>query len=418
MEVPGQRRIAVIMSLYSYKASDISGKIMKGTLDASDEKQAAGKIQDMGYIPIRVVRVGRDSTAHISRNIMSLFQRVSAKDVMMFTQDLAALLGAGLPVDRALSVLLNATENAKFKEIVSQILKDVQGGSYLSDAMLKHSDIFSSFYVNMIRAGEAGGVLEPVLERLAASLESSQELKDYIISAMIYPIFLVMVGGISIVILMTFVIPKFAVIFSGMKQAIPLSTLILIESSKFITNWWWLILSAVIAGIWAIRQWLNTPSGRVKTDAYQLKMPIMGDLVKKIETARFSRTLGTLVKSGVPILQAILLVRDIIGNRIISGAMSRVYDRVKEGERLSKPLNESGLFPSLAVQMITVGEESGRLDEMLLRIADNYEKIIRNMIKRLISLLEPAMILVMGLMVGFIVISMLTAIFSMNDMPF
>lgn len=235
---------------------------------------------------------------------------------------------------------------------------------------------------------------------------------------MIYPIFLVMVGGISIIILMTFVIPKFAVIFSSMKQAIPLSTLILIESSKFITNWWWLILSAIIAGIWAIRQWLNTPAGRLKTDAYQLKMPVMGDLVKKIETARFSRTLGTLVNSGVPILQAILLVRDIIGNRIISGAMSRVYDRVKEGERLSKPLQDSGLFPSLAVQMITVGEESGRLDEMLLRIADNYEKIIRNMIKRLISLLEPAMILLMGLMVGFIVISMLTAIFSMNDMPF
>ncbi len=409
------------MSVYSYKAADISGKIVKGTLDAANEKSAADRLHDMGYIPIKISQAGNAAgqmNLRLSGDIFSFFKKASVKDVMLFTQDLSALLTAGLPVDRALAILITVTEKENFKGIVRDILKSVEGGSYLSDAMAKHPRVFSDFYVNMIRAGEAGGVLDAVLERLGDFLESSQELRDYVKSALIYPIFLVFVGGISIIILMTFVIPKFSVMFSDMGNAIPLSAWFLMGLSEFLRTYWWLIVGLMTVIYLSVLQYIKTPAGRLQTDIWKIRMPIIGDMVRKIEVARFARTLGTMIKSGVPILQALDLVRAIIGNKVITAAMERIHDRVKEGERLSATLKDSGIFPSLAVQMITVGEESGKLDEMLLRVAENYEKIVRNTVKRFISILEPAMILVMGLVVGFIVISMLMAIFSMNEMPF
>jgi len=407
------------MSVYSYKATDLSGKIIKGTLDAGDEKTAVGKLQEMGYIPIRIAQSGGIQKASgISAGFSALFQRISTKDVMVFTQDLSTLLEAGLPVDRSLSILTDVSENEKFATVIQEIRKSVQGGAYLSDAMSMHPAVFSKFYVNMVRAGEAGGVLGTVLERLGEFLETSQELKEYIRSALVYPLFLLFVGGISVIILLVFVIPKFSVIFADMGQAIPLSTRILLTMSNILKSFWWLILPAAGGIVIAFRRYANTPAGRQRLDRCNLRVPLIGDLIRKIEVARFARTLGTLMGNGVPILRALELVRDIISNTVIAGALETVRERVKEGERLSKPLEDTQVFPSLAVQMITVGEESGKLDEMLVRVAQNYEKNVRNTVKRLISLLEPAMILVMGLVVGFIVISMLTAIFSMNEMPF
>ncbi len=409
------------MSLYSYKATDISGKIVKGTLEAVNEQNAANRLQDMGYIPIKISHSGKEQIQlnhNISKDVLSFFSRISNKDVMLFTQDLSALLKAGLPVDKALSILIDVTEKERFKAIIRDILKSVESGSYLSDAMAKYPNGFSDFYVNMIRAGEAGGVLEAVLDRLGIFLENTQDLRDYIKSALIYPIFLVLVGGISIIILMTVVIPKFSVIFSDMGQTIPFSTRLLLGMSDLLRSYWWIILPGLTGCYISYWQYAKTPAGRFRIDKYKIRFPISGELVKKIEVARFARTLGTLVKSGVPLLQAIDLVKDIIGNKVVAGAMKKIYDRVKEGERLSKPLNDTAIFPSLAIQMITVGEESGRLDEMLLRVADNYEKVVRNTVRRFVNLLEPVMILIMGLVVGFIVISMLMAIFSMNDMPF
>jgi type II secretory pathway component PulF len=270
----------------------------------------------------------------------------------------------------------------------------------------------------MVRAGEAGGVLEAVLSRLGEFLESAQELKDYIKSAMVYPIFLVSVGGLSIIILLTFVIPKFSIIFSDMGQTLPLSTRFLLGTSHLLQSYWWAILLVLGTGYFFLRKYLKTPAGRLKFDRKKMKFPLVGELIKKVEVARFARTLGTLTKSGVPILQALMLVKDILGNKVVSRAMENVYARVKEGDRLSKPLRDTGIFPPLAIQMITVGEETGRLDSMLLRVAESYEKMVRSMVKRLISLLEPAMILFMGLVVGFVVVSMLMAVFSMNEMPF
>jgi len=409
------------MATYSYKAADSSGKIVTGVLEADEEKKVVAELQTLGLIPIRIALTkgnGNRLGLNVSEQFLSLFHGVSSKDVMVFTQDLATLLEAGLPVDRALSLLIESAEKERFKMVVNDILKTVQGGGYLSDAMAKHPKAFTSFYVSMVRAGEAGGVLEAVLSRLGEFLESAQELKDYIKSAMVYPAFLVGVGGLSIIVLLTFVIPKFSVIFSDMGQAIPLSTQFLLGISHLLQSYWWAIIAVLGAGYFFLKKYLNTPVGRLKFDRKKMKFPVVGDLIKKIEVARFARTLGTLTKSGVPILQALLLVKDIMENKVISAAMENVYERVKEGDRLSKPLRDTGIFPPLAIQMITVGEETGRLDRMLLRVAESYEKMVRNTVKRLISLLEPAMILLMGLVVGFVVISMLMAVFSMNEMPF
>jgi len=409
------------MPTFTYKATDASGKILTGNFEAEEERGVVTHLQDMGYIPMRIsqTRKGRVRfDSDVSKIFLSILKGISAKDVMIFTQDLAALLGAGLPVDRTLSILVDATENERLKEVLGEILKTVQGGGDLSDALSKHPRIFSTFYVNMVRAGEAGGVLEDVLDRLGAFLESSQELRDYIKSAMVYPAFLVFVGGISIIILLTFVIPKFAIIFSDMGQSIPLTTRFLLGFSDTLRSYWIFILGGIGAVCFLVRRYIKTPAGRLRLDQYKMKLPLGGELVRKIEVARFARTLGTLSKSGVPILQALNLVKEIMSNRVIARAMEKVYERVKEGERLSRPLRDMGIFPSLAIQMIMVGEETGKLDGMLLRVADNYEKIVRNLVKRFIAFLEPAMILIMGLVVGFIVISMLMAVFSMNEMPF
>ena len=409
------------MSEFSYKATDFSGRVITGRMDAPDERAAAARLQGMGYIPMRIrpggLGINRFDPGRLKR-LGSLIHRVSTKDVMLFTQDLSALLKAGLPIDRSLGILIDTLERERLREIVRDVLKTVQGGSDLSGAISRYPGAFSDFYVNMVRAGEAGGVLEAVLDRLGLFLESSQELKDFIKSALVYPAFLVFVGGVSIIILMTFVIPKFSMIFSDLGANIPFSTQLLIGTSSWVKSYWWTIVLAAISICLLYGRVAGTPSGRLRIDRFKLECPFMGDLIRKVEVARFARTLGTLVKSGVPILQALRLVKDIIGNRVISRALDHVHDRVKEGDRLSRSLENAGVFPALAIQMITVGEEAGKLEEMLLRIAENYEKIVKNLVKRFIALLEPMMILGMGLVVGFIVISMLMAIFSMNEMPF
>ena len=409
------------MPVYSYKATDSSGKIFDGSLEAEEEKGAVSELYRMGLIPIRITRQkGKAKTlnADVSRFFGSVFKGVSSKDVMIFTQDLATLLEAGLPVDRALSILIDGAEKEQVREVVGAILKTVKGGGYLSDGLSRHPKLFSILYVNTVRAGEAGGVLEAVLVRLGEFLENSEDLIDYLKSALVYPLFLVFVGGLSIIVLLTFVIPKFAIIFSDMGQALPLSTRFLLGLSDMLRSYWWLLLGGMGGGYFLIRRYLRSPAGRLRFDEKKLSFPVTRDLVRKVEVARFARTLGTLTKSGVPILQALRLVKDVINNRVIARSMDTVYNRVKEGDRLSKPLSDSGIFPSLAIQMITVGEETGRLDAMLLKVAENYDKAVKNTVKRLISFLEPAMILVMGLVVGFIVISMLMAIFSVNEMPF
>lgn len=409
------------MGNYAYKATDSSGRLIKGAIEAGDEREAVGRLQEMGYIPIRILPAGSKSGGLLGEwqhRVLSLFSQVSPRDVMVFTQDLSTLLAAGLPVDRALAIQREVTENEKFKDIIGHILDSVKGGSYLSEALGKYPAVFSKLFVNMVKAGESGGIMGEVLARLGAFLEDTVELKDYIKSALVYPMFLVLVGGVSIVILLTFVIPKFSVIFADMGQALPLPTQFLLFISGILRKGWLPITGGIVALILWMRRYVRTPEGRKRFDRYGIAMPVLGKLIRSIEIARFTRTLGTLQNSGVPILQAIVLAKDILNNRTMFDAMGKITKRVKEGDRLSVSLREIPLFPALAVQMITIGEETGKLGEMLLRVADSYEKTAKTMVRRLISFLEPAMILVMGLVVGFIVISMLMAIFSINDLPF
>ena len=409
------------MAAYSYKAADPQGKIIRGSMEAADEAAVVAGLHAKGCVPIRIQPVEASPSGRVLDRWLSrtaLAGTISGRDLAGFTRDLATLFGAGLPIDRALHILIEATENQRFKPVIQSMLEDVQGGSYLSDAMLKHPRIFSKYYTNMVRAGEAGGVLDSVLARLSVFLEESQDLRDYIRSAMIYPVFLVVVGGLSVIILLTFVIPKFAVIFADLGQALPLSTRLLLGFSTFLRDYAWAILLVLAALGVAISRWLRTPVGRYRMDRLKLQVPVWREVVQAIETARFTRTLGTLIQSGVPILKALMLVRDVIANQVVADAVEAIQDRVKEGDSMAHPMANSGYFPSLAVQMVTVGEETGKLDLMLLRVADSYDKHVRSLVKRLINLLEPVMILVMGLVVGFVVISMLMAIFSINELPF
>ncbi len=408
------------MAAYTYKAADPQGKIIRGSMEAADEAAVVAGLQTKGCLPIRIQIAEASPSGRAWGRLLTATWggAVTGRDLTGFTRDLATLFGAGLPIDRALHILIDATENQRFKPIIQSMLEDVQGGSYLSDAMMKHPRIFSKYYTNMVRAGEVGGVLEAVLGRLGVFLEESQDLREYVRSAMIYPIFLVVVGGVSVLILLTFVIPKFAIIFADMGHALPLSTRFLLGFSTFLRDYAWIILLTLAAAGIAVSRWLRTPIGRYRIDGLKLRLPVWRDIVQAMETARFTRTLGTLIQSGVPILKALMLVRDVIANRVVADAIEVIQDRVKEGESMARPMASAGYFPPLAVQMVTVGEETGTLDLMLLKIADSYDKHLRSLIKRLINLLEPVMILVMGLVVGFVVISMLMAIFSINELPF
>jgi type II secretion system protein F len=409
------------MAQFSYKATDQTGKIVTGTQNASDEKGVVAALQAQGYIPIRITSSAKASSRLSSgweKSIFGVLKKVSEKDILRFTEDLATLLDSGLPLDRSLQILRDASDKKGLKSVLNDVLKAVQKGSDLSDALANHPKRFSRFYVNMVKAGEAGGFLDLILKRMSIYLNDIKDLKDYIVSAMIYPLFLICIGGISILILLTYVIPKFAVIFADLGQAIPFSTQLLLSTAAFFQRYVLLLLAGFAAVIFLWRRFSMTPAGRYRIDSFLTTLPVVGGFIQELETARFARTLGTLIKSGVPILGSLTLVQGVIRNRVIAESLDFIRERVREGDALSKPLADSDMFPKLATQMIIVGEETGRLDEMLFKIGDIYEKKVRNLIKKGMSLMEPAVILTMGIIIGFIVISMLMAIFSMNDMPF
>jgi general secretion pathway protein F len=333
-----------------------------------------------------------------------------------FTTELFSLLNAGLPLDRSLNILAELEADKKMQDIIYSVLNSIRGGSTFSDALEKHPKVFSTLYVNMIRAGESSGALEVVLDKLNEFLESAQELKDHIFSALIYPTILVITGTISIIILVTYVIPRFSAIFSDMGDNLPFATKMLLEFSNVMQSIWWIIILMIFFGVIALRSYIKTEKGRYNWDAFKLK--IMGEVILKLETARFCRTLGALLRSGVPLLQAVKNSKDIIGNHVISSGLDKISRGIKEGQGIARPLSEANIFPQLALSMIKVGEETGQLDTMLLKVANTYEKSLKVSIKRFVSFLEPALILGMGLLTGFIVISMLMAIFSITDIPF
>jgi general secretion pathway protein F len=337
---------------------------------------------------------------------------------MIFTRELATLLRAGMPLDRSLQSLASLTENAGLKAIVARVLAQVQEGKSLSKALGEHATIFPPLYVNMVKAGEVGGVIESVLERLADYLESSEKARDEIRSAMAYPLILAVVGAASILILLTYVLPKFTVVFADLGATMPTSTRLVMALSDSIQRFWWVGALFVAGGYAGFRRYTSGTAGRLRYDRWQLTLPILGDLVRKIQVARFARTLGTMLKSGVPLLQSLEIVRAVLSNTVIANAVLAVQKEVREGKGLAQPLERTGVFPALSLQMVAVGEETGRLDDMLMIVSDHFDRDVTNLVSRLMSTLEPAMLLIMGMVTGFIVIAMLSAVFSVNEMTF
>jgi len=398
------------MPRFSYRCINRDGTVSESEIEARNSHEVEILLKNKNVVPLRIQEVrqgfGRDS-----------FSFQSAKSgLQVFTTELHTLLSAGLPLDRSLNILLSITENAKMKAVVFDILKSIREGGSFSDALQKHPQVFSTLYVNMIRAGELSGSMAMALEKLIEFLESSDELKNHVFSAMIYPVILVITGIISILVMVTVVLPKFSQIFADLGTQLPVSTQILIGFSHILLSYGWMILLMAV-GLWlAAHAYIKTANGRYVFD--NIKLKVMGDVILKLETARFCRTLGALLRSGVPLLQAVKNSKDIIGNFVVSSALDRVTGQIKEGKGISKPLSDAGILPELAISMIKVGEETGKLDAMLVKVADTYEKSLKISIKRFISILEPSLILSMAFITGFIVISLLLAIFSITDIPF
>lgn len=404
------------MPEFLYKATTLSGQTVEGVMEGRDEAAIVESLHRFGYIPIRIQSAEKKESL---LNLPSIFpKRISIRALLVFTQELYTLVAAGVPIDRSLHILGELTENVKLREVIKDVLKRVEGGSSLAEALETYPKVFSKLYVNMIRAGEAGGFLEKILSRLSEYLQTIKEIREHIVSVMIYPFILTFVSGISIAILMTFVVPRFARIFSDMGQAIPLPTQFVLSASHLVRDYWWIGVGSILLLYFSLKIYTRSENERFRWDQFKLKWIVIGEIIKKIEVARFARTLGTLLQGGVSILSALGLVREISQNQVFKRAISYLQDRLREGKGISKSLADTAIFPPLAVHMIGVGEETGRLDEMLLRVAEVYEEGVKNSMKRLISLIEPMVILVLGGLVGFIVISMLLAIFSVNEIPF
>ena len=405
------------MPAYSYKALTLDGKMVEGVMDASNDGAVSLKLQEMGLFPVRVG--SGKGTSLLSREFELPWKkkRVRRKDLLVFTQELHTLVKSGFPLDRSLSVLGQLAESEVLAEVIQDVLKEVKGGKSFSEGLGKYPEVFPKVYGSMVKAGEAGGMLEDVLHRLVQFLETSENLRSYIIGALIYPALLSFVGLVSVTILTMFVVPRFAAMFHDMGMPLPLPMAILKGISDFLSGYWWFVLLAIVLIAAYFQRFRSSAQGRLAWDRGLLRLPLVGTVLRKVEVARFSRTLGTLLHGGVPLLQAMTIVRDIIGNQGIATMIEPIRNGIKKGEGISQPMKQSGVFPPLAMHLIEVGEESGKLDTMLVQVSDVYDNEVRDGIKNLISFFEPALILVMGLVIGTIVVSMLLAIFSINDIP-
>jgi type IV pilus assembly protein PilC len=414
------------MPKYSYVAMDQKGKETKGTLEVASQNEAIGRVKEMGLFPTKIVEVdkpkpkqekkargttkaaGKKSALNVNIQIPGLSGRVKAKVLTTFTRQLATLVDAGLPLLRGLRVLEKQERNATLKSIIGELALAIEGGSTFSEALAQHPKVFNRLYVNMVKAGELGGVLEVVLTRLAEFMEKAQKIKGKVKAAMFYPVAVMVVAVAILWVLMVYVIPKFKEVFEGMLegQQLPAFTRLVLGISTAIKDHAPLTMAGVAAFVILFVIFKRTKFGRHAVDKFKLKMPILGPVISKVAISRFTRTLGTLISSGVPILQALTIVKETAGNVIVSNAVGAVHESVKEGETITAPLEASAVFPPMVISMVDVGEQTGALPEMLLKIADNYDEEVDNAVTAMTSLLEPIMIVCLGLIVGSIVIAM------------
>ena len=405
------------MPLFTYKAVNSLGETQEGVRDAVDERLLIAALQSEGYIPIRIAPA--NSRSFLGLGLGAKKSKLSQKDIALLTGELATLLESGLPLDKSLLVLMDLTEdNERLSKLIARVLDKVKGGASLADALEQQSGIFSKFYLNMIRAGEAGGSLSDVLTRMSDYLERSQELKDTVSTALIYPAILLVMSLASLFVMLTFVVPQFTEMFESAGKALPVSTQIVVGLANWLQSYWWALLAGIIFISSYMKFQLADPIRKKVWDGRFLKLPMAGTIITNKETANISRTLGTLLGNGVSILSALVIVRETVDNLVLAEVIQDAEEQLKQGKHLSDALLEKRLFPKMAMQMIKMGEETGRLEEMLLRVAAIYDKQLRVAIQRLLAFLEPALIITLGLMIAGIIVSILLAILSVNDLAF
>jgi len=406
------------MPVYEYTALDTSGKTLKGVLDADSSAAARKKIRKAGHYPVDI----RETVTKARQNGKNTFfflqtgPRVKQQEIHVATRQLATLLGAGIPLVSALNGLIEQTTNKTLKTIITQIKDSVNEGNSLTSALTEHPRLFSGIYVNMVRAGEASGSLDVVLERLADFGERQQALRSRIKAALIYPIFMALVGTVVLFLLITFIVPSITKVFADRHQILPLPTIVLIKFSSFLQSYWWLVLLFIFALVLGIRFFIRRPEGRRIMDKLKLTLPLLKDLNIKIAAASMGRTLASLLQSGVPLISSLRIVKNILNNVVLAEILEQATQELEKGKSLSGFLHGNQYFTPMLVQMIAVGEQSGALEKMLEKAADSYEKEVETKIMAITSMIEPIMILVMGLVVSFIVISILLPIFEMNQL--
>jgi general secretion pathway protein F len=405
--------------VFRYRAVNAAGEVAAGELDAANESETVDRLRDQGLMPMQVVAaVGDRATAALKGARRSWFapRRVTRDHVLAITRELATLLRAGLPLDRAMEILIGLASAPPVAVLLQDLRDSVRGGKSLSQALDMHRTLFSRFYVNVVRAGEAGGALGTVLSRLAETMERNTELRESVKSALIYPTFLVCVAVAAVMVLLAFVVPQFQQTFAQAGRALPLSTQVVIVVGTGLRRYWWLLLLGVIAAVWLFRRRLARPEVRYRWDQRLLRAPLLGDLLAKVEVARLARTLATLLGNGVTLLAGLSIVKETMTNSVLASALDGVVTRLREGKGFGRPLVETGLYPRLATQMILVGEESGRLEEMLQRVADVYDREVAAAIKRFLAVLEPVLILSLAVLIGGIVLSILVGVMAMSEL--
>ena len=400
------------MSTFFFRAVAADGRMRSGNLTGDNEKTITRELRKQGLTPVYIGTSPKNSALNLK---LPTFGRGRQRDVLFFTQELSTLLTAGIPLDRALSITAELTVRSSFRIVVLDVLRVLKSGRPLADSLATHPEYFSDLYVNMVRAGEASGSLAIIFERLSDFERTRDDLRNYIISSMVYPALLSCVGIGSIFVLLNFVVPRFAAMFADSRMKIPAPTQIMLVASQYVRAYGWLGIGVLAAAAIALRIYTQTAPGRLWWDRSRLEIPLLGDALRKAETARFARSMATLIGNTVPLVQSIAIASATLGNRMIAGAMTAVAQGVKRGEGIAGPIRKAAVFPPLAAHLLTVGEETGRLDAMFERMAEIYENDTRASIRRFTSIFEPVVILLMGVIVGGLILSMLVAITSIND---
>ncbi|MCX5781586.1 MAG: type II secretion system F family protein [Elusimicrobia bacterium] len=404
------------MAQFSYTARSITGSIKKAILEAPDQKTAMQLLRAQKLIVMEIVEKKPNNLIEILKSLNPFKPGVGNKELVLFSRQFSTLVSAGVPIVQGLSILVEQASSPIFKKILKSVREDIEQGISITEAMKKHPEAFSELYVSMIKAGEVGGILDTILERLSSYLEAAEELRGKVKGAMVYPSVVLSVAACVTLFLLIFVIPTFQTIFAGFGTELPLPTRILIGLSNLLRKLILLIIAFPFVVFIGYKQWRKTEKGLIITDTYALKIPVFGTLLKKVAIAKFSRTFGTLVKSGVPILQALDTVAKTSGNKVIENAIEKAKESIREGERMSEPLKKTGIFPPMVTQMIAIGEETGNLDTMLSKIADFYDQEVDVAVKALTSMIEPLIMVVMGIVIGAIVVAMFLPMFELGQL--